>query len=371
MAVFLVGILILSYFLAVKFQAVISNPILQLADVTKIVSENADYSSRVQKMSNDEIGLLYDSFNEMLRRIQEREAERDRATIALQAKTDELSQALLTLQNTQTQLLQAEKMAAIANLVAGVTHEINNPIGAVKSAADVSDRSIKKLIQVLEHSKNIQEARRSNDFQKSLKFLRINNEVITAASQRVSKIIRSLRNFVRLDESDLQIVDIREGLESTLTLIQHEFKEKIEVVKTYDEVPRIVCYVRELNQALMSLLLYSAKTIENSGVIQVSTGTMLRADSNEATQIFVQIKDNGKGIPSEKLPFLFEIGFMANSTRIELGMELSTVQNIIQKHNGTIEVESEVGKGSTFTIKLPVEQTVLYQRSTMEPVAVK
>ncbi len=251
------------------------------------------------------------------------------------------------LRESQAQLVQSAKMASLGNLVAGVAHEINTPIGAANSAADVSSRCIDRIVDVLDNSETVEAIRENAQFQKALKLLKDNSQVSMAAGERVARIVQSLKNFARLEEADFQEADLHEGLDSTLTLLHHELKNRISVVKEYGEIPLIYCYPNELNQVFINLLGNAIQAIEAQGAIRIET-------SADQTYVSVKISDTGEGIAPENLGRIFDPGFTTKGVGVGTGLGLSISYNIVQKHNGEIEVESEVGKGSTFTVRVPV-----------------
>ena len=248
----------------------------------------------------------------------------------------------------QHQLTMQEKMAALGNLVAGVAHEINNPIGAVNSAADVSARCIEVIGEAIAGSATLDDLKNDRKFEKALKLLRDNNQVIVTAGQRIGGIVQNLKNFARLDEAQFKTADIHEGIDSTLMLVDHELKSRIEVVKEYGDIPYINCFPNQLNQVLMNLLINAAHAIEGKGEIHISTWA-------DAECIYLKIADTGKGIAPDKIGQIFEPGFTTKGVGVGTGLGLSISYNIIEKHRGTIEVQSTVGEGTEFTITLPVE----------------
>ena len=267
----------------------------------------------------------------------------------LNSKNLELETTLRKLQNMQHQLIMQEKMASLGNLVAGVAHEVNNPIGAVKSSAHVLSRCIHKIYDTLSKSKNLEDVRNDDQFQQALSMLKDNNQVINTASERVAEIVLSLKNFARLDEAEFQEVDIHDGIDTTLTLVEHEIKNRIEVIKEYGDIPQIKCYPNQLNQVFMNLFINSAHAIKDKGIIKIKT-------YSKNGYVYVEVTDNGKGINKENLAKIFDPGFTTKGRGIGTGLGLSISYNIIKKHNGEIKVQSEVGKGTTFQIVLPVEQ---------------
>jgi len=283
-------------------------------------------------------------------RVEERTAELAEANDGLETTNAQLAEsygkldsAHTQLQETQSQLVQSEKMAALGHLVAGIAHEINNPVGAVNSAADVSNRAIHKIKETLGASHTLDDIQDNKPFRRVLKILEDNNQVIATASHRITKLVMGLKNFARLDEAEFQKSDIHEGIDSTLTLVQHELKNRISVNKQYGDIPQIYCYPNQLNQVFMNLLVNAARAIEDQGMIQIKT-------SADKTAVYIEIADTGRGIPSENLNRIFEPGFTTKGAGVGTGLGLSISYNIIQKHGGKIEVESAVGKGTTFVV---------------------
>ncbi|NIR48190.1 hypothetical protein GWO43_07020 [candidate division KSB1 bacterium] len=253
------------------------------------------------------------------------------------------------LRNTQEQLMMKEKMAALGDLVAGLAHEINNPIGAMNSSADVCARCIRKIEHTINQSKSISKDS-GEALASSLTTLRNNIDVTLMAGDRIATIVKSLRNFARLDEAEYQRADIREGIDSSLTLLESEFQERISVIKEYHDIPKIPCYPGQLNQVFMSLLRNASQSITDSGTIKIRMFT-------QNGDVHVEFSDNGKGIPANRLKRLFDFGFSEEGSRVKMTSGLSTAYHIIQKHNGEIRVTSKVGKGSTFLVILPVKES--------------
>jgi signal transduction histidine kinase len=265
-------------------------------------------------------------------------------------RSRELAYAELELRNkelieSQTQLIQSEKMASVGLLTAGITHEINTPVGVINSTTDVFNLCIANIREVLETSQSLGEIRNSTKLQRSLKALQDSSIANSASSKRISKIVNSLKSFTRLDEASLQEIDLHESIESTLILLGHDFPKGIGVVKDYGTLPLLTCYPSELNQVFLYLLKNAAQAIEGKGTITIRT---LVEDEN----IHVQIADTGVGISQEQMQSLFEPRFSKKGSRVKAGLGLYICYNIIQKHHGVIKVESEIGKGSTFTIIL-------------------
>lgn len=257
----------------------------------------------------------------------------------LEQKVEERTQQL---RETQDQLIMREKMASLGNLVAGIAHEMNNPIGAIHSAADVANRSIRKLKALLQSDQYQYD---DSKLQRPLMVLDSNHQVITAASKRIARIIESLKAFSRLDEAKYQRIDIHESIDTALNLLQHELKDKVIIVKKYGKLPLIQGYSGELNQVFMNLLTNAIQAIRDRGTINVVT----TADESNAT---IEISDTGVGIPSGVLPRIFDPGFTDKG--IGIGLGLSIVYNTIKKHQGDINVRSKIGEGTQVTIVLPI-----------------
>ena len=240
----------------------------------------------------------------------------------------ELKTALKELKETQLQLINSEKMASLGQLVAGVAHEINTPVASIKSNNGILAKLIPQ-IQDKEIADLMQEI----------------NQIDSEAIQRISNIVVSLKKFVRLDEAELQEADINKELDLTLELIRHETKNRIEIVKNYGTLPLIKCYPNMLNQVFTNILVNACQAIEGKGKITITT-------SYEAETMTVSIKDTGKGIPEGEISKIFTAGFTTKGVGVGTGLGLAISAKIIEKHNGKIIVNSEVGKGSEFVITI-------------------
>jgi PAS domain S-box-containing protein len=260
---------------------------------------------------------------------------------------DELERTNRELRETQAQLVQSEKMASLGMLVAGIAHEINTPIGAVHSMHDTLKRAVEKLKTTLraDFSHELEENRGLSN---PLRIIDEANKVIENGSERVTNIVRRLRSFARLDEAELKTVDIHEGLEDTIALLQHELKLNVTVEKNYGDVPDIACFPGKLNQVFLNLLVNAKQAIEGRGVISITTFIKDR-------HVHIEFRDSGKGIPKENLKKVFDPGFTTKGVGVGTGLGLSIVYQIIEDHHGSIHVDSELGKGTTFSIALPTD----------------
>lgn len=242
---------------------------------------------------------------------------------------DELQNALKELKDTQVQLINSEKMASLGQLIAGVAHEINTPLAAINSNNDITS----KLIKDLENSETTETLKEINSLDKE-------------AVNRISNMVKSLKKFVRLDEAELQEADINAELDLTLDLIRHETKNKAEIIKNYGKIPTIKCYPNMLNQVFMNILVNACQSIKKYGEITITT----LFEKNELT---VKIKDNGCGIDKENLENIFSAGYTTKRLGEGTGLGLAICEKIIQKHKGSIGVNSEVGVGTEFVITIP------------------
>jgi len=266
--------------------------------------------------------------------------------VELRDKNDRLEALLKELQDTQTQLVQSEKMAAIGKLVAGVVHEMNTPIGASNSAIDITERCIGKITDLQQAIPTGEGQADDAKLDFLLENLKKNQEINREANRRLSSILGNLKLFISLDGGQREKVDIHEGLDSALALLESQIGDNISVVRKYGDLDRIECCPGEINQVFMSLLTNAAEAIEKSGSITVTT-------SKDNGEFRVAIADTGTGMTPEVQSQLFEPAFSTKGSRIKAGMGLLVSLNIVQQHGGRIEVDSEVGRGSTFTVVGP------------------
>jgi signal transduction histidine kinase len=238
-------------------------------------------------------------------------------------------------------------MASLGSLVAGIAHEINTPVGAIASMHDTLVRALRKLEATLneEHPGVVAS---SASLQSALKLVQEANRVIESGTQRVTEIVRRLRSFARLDQAELKKADIHEGLEDTLALIHHELKHSIVVKRDYGVVPPISCYPGRLNQVFLNLLNNARQAIRGKGEIGIRTEV-------RDQRVEIAVSDTGAGIAPENLRKIFDPGFTTKGVGVGTGLGLSICYQILRDHRGEIRVESEPGKGSTFTVVLPMD----------------
>ena len=260
----------------------------------------------------------------------------------------------------QRQLFQNEKMASVGQLAAGVAHEINNPMGFISSNLGTLDKYLNRLSgfiatadQAVARSGNHEALQQVMDARKKLKIdhiLEDTRQLIAESldgAMRVRRIVQDLKSFSHVSEAETAWIDLNETLETTINIAWNEIKYVAVLNREFGELPRLRCFPQQLNQAFLNLLVNAAHAIQGNGAITVKTWS---DDSN----IFVAISDTGAGIAPEHLERIFEPFFTTKEVGKGTGLGLSICYDIIKKHNGEISAESEPGKGSTFTVKLPL-----------------
>lgn len=285
---------------------------------------------------------------------------------ALQDRHVELEQAYSRLKETQTQLLQSEKMASIGQLAAGVAHEINNPIGYVHSNLGTLQtylRGLMRLLDAYEQPGQAQSSEQQNAIDAIKReidygFMREDLPALLLESregiERVKKIVLDLRDFSHGGQSDVDEwmqADVHRGLESTLNIVWNEIKYKAEVRKEYGTLPLIACIPSQLNQVFLNLLINAGQAINERGVITIRTAQV-------GEDVCIAISDTGIGIPPENLKRIFDPFFTTKAVGKGTGLGLSLSYGIVQKHHGRIEVDSRQGEGTTFRVYLPIHRHI-------------
>ncbi|MEH1787364.1 MAG: GAF domain-containing protein [Nostoc sp.] len=292
-----------------------------------------------------------------------------------QRQKEEITQTLKELQHTQSQLIQSEKMAGLGQLVAGVAHEINNPISFIYGNITYVTEHAENLLKLL-HLYQKQYPKTTGEIQKQVAALDLDfisddfPKILTSmkiGADRISQLVLSLRSFSRLDETGMKAVDIHEGIDSTLLILQHRLQPEtnsfaIEVVKQYGELPPVVCYAAQMNQVFMNILSNAIDALENSatsGKIIDNPKIWIRTEVIEENTILIWIADNGCGIPETMRSRIFEPFFTTKQPGHGTGLGLSiSYQIIVEKHGGNIKCVSEAGKGCEFWIEIPMKRTV-------------
>lgn len=311
---------------------------------------------------NQELAAKHDALrvlNEQLeQRVSQRTADLAQLNQQLLANNVELLKINEELESAHTQLLQSEKMASIGQLAAGVAHEINNPVGFVNSNLGTLGKYIAGMFRIIA-AYEAAESRSGNripevtELRKSVDFPFLQEDIpnLLKESQdglsRVTRIVQDLKDFSHIGESGWQPANIEQGMDSTLNIVSNELKYKADVIKEYAGLPEIDCMPSQINQVFMNLLINAAQAIDVRGVITVRTGT-------SGDEVWVEVEDTGKGILPEHLNRIFDPFFTTKPVGKGTGLGLSLSYGIVEKHNGRIEVKSEMGKGSVFRVWLPL-----------------
>jgi len=285
-------------------------------------------------------------------------------------KAAQLEAAYKELRETQARLIQVGKMSAVGQLAAGVAHEINNPIGFVSSNLRTLSDYQNDINNLFEHYRqlitNLKDTAKDLPFsigekidqiatlEKEIDIDFIVDDVMNLVgeckdgTERIKKIVLDLKDFAHPGEDRMCVADINKGIESTLNVVWNELKYKVVVTKDYGDLPLVECYSQQLNQVFMNILVNAAQAIEKQGEIRISTRDI--GDSIE-----IKISDTGTGIPKKNLSKIFDPFFTTKDVGKGTGLGMNVAYNIIQKHKGTIDIDSAVGKGTTFTIRIPVQ----------------
>lgn len=284
----------------------------------------------------------------------------------VERRTQELSQALATLQQTQSQLIHAEKMSSLGQMVAGFAHEINNPVsfiyGNLTYAEEYVDLLLKTIALYEEACPELCDRLRQQDSEAELDFVMQDFPKVLRSmregAERISELVRGLQHFSRLNEAELKWIDIHTGLESTLLVLQHRLRatprrSEIQIHKHYGDLPKLECYAGQLNQVFLSLLNNAIDALEDVEAPAIHITTQLRDDN----AIEVRITDNGSGIPAAIQARIFDPFFTTKPVGQGQGLGLSIAyQIIVERHAGTLTCQSSAPGWTQFTMTLPLQQ---------------
>ena len=372
------GALVIGSVMGVFTSHWIVRPILRLNWASKAMA-SGNLAQTVETSTIQELNTLSNSFNQMAEQLHESftvlEKSKEELEDRVEERTTELKNALRELQRTQSQVIQSEKMSSLGQLVAGVAHEINNSVNFIHgnlTHVQQYTQDLLALVQLYEQynahpaaeikavAEDIDLEFLQSDLPKMLSSMKVGTD-------RIRQIVLSLRNFSRMDEAEFKSVDIHEGIDSTLMILQHRLKAKpeqpeIEVIKDYGNVPLIECYAGQLNQVFMNILVNAIDALEESNALRTSqeiednpSRIRIRTSVINSTWVEVAIADNGVGISKEFQQRIFDPFFTTKPIGKGTGMGMSiSYQIITEKHGGKLECFSTSGVGTEFIIQVPL-----------------
>lgn len=354
--------------LAIWTSRAIANPIVTVTNVAREVTQESNFNLQAQVTTHDEVGVLATSLNQLIqwtgKYTRELEDARQLLEQRVEERTQELQATLQDLKQTQTQLIQTEKMSGLGQMVAGVAHEINNPVNFIYGNLSHLNEYTQDILELLSlyqkeypiKTHEIEELTEEIDLEFIQKDLVKVLSSMKLGTDRIKAIVLSLRNFSRLDEAEMKKSDLHEGLDNTLVILNHRLKLGIEIIKEYGSLPLVDCYPAQLNQVFMNILSNAIDALleRTNATHQI----IIQTKTIASHQVQVKIRDNGIGIPPDIQRKLFDPFFTTKPVGKGTGLGLSiSYQIIVEKHKGKIDVSSELGRGTEFTIEIPIEQT--------------
>lgn len=342
-------------------------PIKKLTATIRTIEDSNDLSIKVPVSGHDEVADLGDAFNRMTTRLGEVfykcsvvEVELENLNLSLERqvadRTAQLQDTLLKLQSAQTKLVQSEKMASLGQLVAGIAHEINNPVGAIYANMPPLEEYVEDIKGAVEFARSCMDeagAQKLNVHMAQIDYTFISEDLAKLlgsqkqAADRIRNIVLALRNFSRLDQGEVKTVRLEEGLDSTLQMLHHNYKDRITIEKDYALNEMVECYAGELNQVFMNVLANAIQAIPDQGRIFITTARL-------KDQAVITIADTGMGMTDEVRRKIFDPFFTTKDVGEGTGLGLSISYGIIEKHQGALTVESEPNRGTRFIIAIPL-----------------
>ena len=342
-------------------------PIKNLTATILAIEDSNDLSIKVPVLGRDEVSDLSQAFNRMTTRLSElfnkflvveKELEALNSSLEHQvvSRTAQVQETLKKLQSTQTQLVQSEKMSSLGQLVAGIAHEINNPVGAICANMHPLEEYISDIKATVEFAQSCLDElglQKLTTHMAEIDYPFVIDDLAKLlisqkqAAERIRQIIASLRNFSRLDQGEVKSVRLEDGLDSTLQMLCHYYKDRINIEKDYQLNELVECYAGEINQVFMNILANAIQSIPDKGSIFISTAKV-------GDQAIISIADTGIGMPDEVIKKIFDPFFTTKKVGVGTGLGLSISYGIVEKHHGTLTVESELDHGTHFTTSIPL-----------------
>jgi len=367
----------------------LTDPLHELTDFVAGITSSGDLSKRARILSQDELGTLANAFNHMTENLDRITTDREHfvqkleelnhtleqkvleRTNAMKLANTDLTKTIQALKDAQGQLVQSEKMASLGQLVAGVAHELNNPVGFIYANFPQLEEYVKDLLDLIDALLDLPMDEASQKLAEreikdaDLDFLRDDIlEIIhsgKSGAARIKEIVFSLRSFSRLDEAELKSVLLEDGLNDTLAILNHQTKGRIKVIKDYQLNEPVICFAGQVNQVFMNIIYNGIQAISGEGTLTIST-------RKENEWAITTIEDSGSGIPQDIMGRIFDPFFTTKKIGEGTGLGLSISYGIIEKHGGRIEVASEPGKGTRFTIHLKLNPQIDRRHIDVEPV---
>ncbi len=362
-------------YLMVGFYRSVMKTVNSLDEISKKLVKG-DTDERVVLEAKDELASVGESFNtigqalvQRNKELEENKKKLEESLHLLEESYTKLEESNARIQEQQTQLIQSEKMASLGQMVAGIAHEVNTPLGFVRNNIEVLEKNQRRLLDVLERYRDLRDSLVNGQLDelevklvgiieasKKIDSANFSEKVQALISEsidgidRIQQLVLDLKNFSRLDEASFKESDLNQGIESTLKIAHNIVKYKAEVIKDFAPELKAECFPARINQVFLNIITNAAQAIEGQGNIWIKT-------YKENDMAVIKIRDSGKGIPQENLKKIFEPFFTTKDVGQGTGLGLSIVYKIIEQHKGTITVQSEVGKGTEFTIKLPIKQS--------------
>ncbi|MBC8043673.1 MAG: GHKL domain-containing protein [Rhizobacter sp.] len=364
-------VLLLVIYLQIGFYRSVMQTVGSLDEISHgLVS--GDTTEAVVLEAKDELSQVGEAFNAIGQMLVMRNRELEQSQFRLERSVHQLEDINQQVQEQQTQLIQAEKMSSLGQMVAGIAHEVNTPLGYVRGNIESLMESQELVQNITLRLKGIQGKLMAGEID-DIERLLLDNEsflqevdddpVLQSSSllfsgviegiDKIQELVAGLRNFSRLDEAAMKATDINEGIDSALMIAHNATKHVIEIVKHYGRLPLVKCYGSQMNQVFLNLIVNAAHACEKENDSHFR-GELVITTRLENEHVLIEFTDNGIGIPQENLERIFEPFFTTKAVGRGTGLGLSIVYKIIEKHNGDITVRSKVGTGTTFRIELPV-----------------